>query len=567
MAHFSNIHSFASSHNNSPSLHPNANHRHRRRRPYEHQSIPSALFHRSCIPNLNRHAVFLQSLSTSQKQTIPNRYHPTTNHNHNNNNNNTTLHSLSFPDVISTFKYSPKMRLVSQPHIRSPHVGPITCLDMDNSSESRFLLCAGADCTISVYDVSPPLFQDAMVDQQIDSHTHTDIDTQAHHPISQSTRDTTVSRNNNITSNEEDLPTGHRFSISSIQWYPVDTGMVLSADLSGRIILWDTNLFEPAFSFDIPSSTLSSSYSSHSSPSGKNSNLSISCMVLPKSPTSQHFLAAVSSHQDNSIRLCDVTSGAYSHQLRGHGNIGVRTLAWSPQNEFTLVSGGDDCTIRIWDIRKSGSAACRMILDRESTTYGDNNNDNDDDDDDGNNDHYHHEQKRSKRMAPNNYSQVRGHVQSHGGPVLSLAFSPDAQYLVSAGRDARLRLWDLRYNEPRLLPSYFLGSSGFTNTTTTATPTSTSKNNPSISHNSHNKPFGDKASLTITQPGSQTRTSTLWCAGNPNGEIFGYDLHGGGGKPKIVLQGHLTAACTMAVQEHSMRLFSGSEDGMVMVRI
>lgn len=371
----------------------------------QHQSIPTALYHRSSIPNLNRYAVLLPNTSNhayiSQRinQQISERQH--------------FHHYLnSFPDSLSIYKYNPShMKLLSWPRLRSHHVGPVSSLDIDNSAEGRFLLSGGADCTVSVYDLFP-IFEDK--DQKIQKPWS---------PISRSKRDIpNMSRRVDSTNNtiESNLPSGHSFSICSVQWYPVDNGIFISSDVNGRIILWDTNLFEPAFSFEIPNPNYStmihrSSFSTIRSNDNISSQktLGISNMTIPKSSTSSHFLAAVASHQDPNIRLCDVTSGTYSHQLTGHGPFGVHTVSWSPKDEFLLVSGGDDGTIRLWDIRKSGSAACITILDREQFEIDDSC------------DSIHHQantsQKRRRNMivGPNNFSRVRGNVQSHGGAVLA----------------------------------------------------------------------------------------------------------------------------------------------------
>jgi WD40 repeat protein len=41
-------------------------------------------------------------------------------------------------------------------------------------------------------------------------------------------------------------------------------------------------------------------------------------------------------------------------------------ITWDPQHPFRLASGGDDGTVRLWDVRKAGSAACLGVLDREN---------------------------------------------------------------------------------------------------------------------------------------------------------------------------------------------------------
>ena len=83
-------------------------------------------------------------------------------------------------------------------------------------------------------------------------------------------------------------------------------------------------------------------------------------------------------------------------------------------------------------------------------------------------------------------------------PYVTTAFSPDGQYLVTAGRDSRLQLWDFRPTTPVLQPSYFLASTGLYGSSSSSKTTT---------------PFGDRVSLSITQPGSLTRTTMLWCTG------------------------------------------------------
>ncbi len=34
---------------------------------------------------------------------------------------------------------------------------------------------------------------------------------------------------------------GHKFSIETVQWYPIDTGMFLSSGMDKHLKVWDTN--------------------------------------------------------------------------------------------------------------------------------------------------------------------------------------------------------------------------------------------------------------------------------------------------------------------------------------
>ena len=42
------------------------------------------------------------------------------------------------------------------------------------------------------------------------------------------------------------VPAGHSCTIIKVQWYPIDSGIFLSSDSKGFILVWDTNIFTPA---------------------------------------------------------------------------------------------------------------------------------------------------------------------------------------------------------------------------------------------------------------------------------------------------------------------------------
>jgi transcription initiation factor TFIID subunit 5 len=52
---------------------------------------------------------------------------------------------------------------------------------------------------------------------------------------------------------------------------------------------------------------------------------------------------------DGLIYLFDLTSGRRLKIMRGHGKGGIWSLSWSVESSV-LVSGGADCTVRLWDI-------------------------------------------------------------------------------------------------------------------------------------------------------------------------------------------------------------------------
>ena len=133
------------------------------------------------------------------------------------------------------------------------------------------------------------------------------------------------------------------------------------------------------------------------------------------SPIADHLLVACAT-QHPAIRLVDLRSGASTHSLAGH-QAAVLSVAWSPQDENILASGGSDGTVRLWDIRRS--AGCVGVLDLEDSVgvLG--------------------EDGLGKNARP------RWQGKAHVGPCNGVNWTDDGKHLVSAGHDERVRVWDI----------------------------------------------------------------------------------------------------------------------------
>lgn len=128
-----------------------------------------------------------------------------------------------------------------------------------------------------------------------------------------------------------------------------------------------------------------------------------------------HNLIATGNRSPN-VRLCDMRSSGYSHTLIGHQSE-ILSCTWNPRSEFQLASSSTDQTIRVWDIRRAGAL---MILDQLNNINP----------------------KINTKYISQSDMNSRRDVHSHDGPINHLSYSRDGLFILSAGGDRRIRLWD-----------------------------------------------------------------------------------------------------------------------------
>jgi DNA excision repair protein ERCC-8 len=133
------------------------------------------------------------------------------------------------------------------------------------------------------------------------------------------------------------------------------------------------------------------------------------------SPIADHLLVACAT-QHPSVRLVDLRSGASTHSLAGHHGA-LLALAWSPVQDHALASGGVDGTVRLWDIRKSSGSLGVLDLEDSTGIVG--------------------------TDGVGGSARGRHSGKAHMGAVNGLTWTEDGSYLVSAGHDDRVRVWDI----------------------------------------------------------------------------------------------------------------------------
>ena len=115
------------------------------------------------------------------------------------------------------------------------HNGSMTCLDID-TIDGRYLLSGAVDGHVSVYDVSA-----------VENYGKDTTGEKFHTKLPQSISPVAYSKKR-----EGQAATfSHRNMISSTQWYPIDTGIFVSACMGGLVNLWDTNCMSVVAKFRV----------------------------------------------------------------------------------------------------------------------------------------------------------------------------------------------------------------------------------------------------------------------------------------------------------------------------
>ncbi|EFX02653.1 WD repeat protein [Grosmannia clavigera kw1407] len=267
--------------------------------------------------------------------------------------------------------------------------------------DGRILVSGGSDATIRIWDLEQR-------DQAAPEYEFRPVAQISRAGISQ--QDTSLRRQQPAVSrgplSRSASSDGHRFGVTHLSFYPFDSAAFLSSSYDQTLKLWATDLARLSGSFD-----LSSKIYSHAI-----------------SPIADHLLVACAT-QHPAVRLVDLRSGAAVQSLVAPGQVAgaVLSVAWSPRHEHVLASGAVDGSVRIWDVRLASSLVA--LLDQEDSLGLSSRTGNDND-------------GRMPVVSAPYERGIRLSAKAHTGPVNGLTWTDDGAYIVSAGHDRRIRVWD-----------------------------------------------------------------------------------------------------------------------------
>ncbi|KAJ9567613.1 hypothetical protein OSB04_003579 [Centaurea solstitialis] len=312
--------------------------------------------------------------------------------------------------------------LSNHKEIVSSHRGAINSLQVD-LTEGRYLLSGASDASLAVYDIQRA----------------TDYEGGA-----------LIAKHKPILAVDKQHPNGHKYAISTAIWYPIDTGLFVTGSYDHHVNVWDTNTTQVVMDFKMP---------------GKVYRTAMSSLAT------SHMLIATAT-EDVQVRLCDMASGAFSHTLSGHRD-GIMAVEWSTSSEWVLMTGGCDGAIRFWDIRRAG---CFSVLDQshsqlgrrppllersttkvtsKSSSSGQTSSakarapqrkvaSGSGSKHSGSSRTLRHAKGSAKQRLHPGLLSSQDRATAHYGAVLGLKATEDGMYLLSAGSDSRLRLWDIQ---------------------------------------------------------------------------------------------------------------------------
>ncbi|MEW2354578.1 protein kinase [Spirillospora sp. NPDC029432] len=204
--------------------------------------------------------------------------------------------------------------------------------------------------------------------------------------------------------------TGHSESVDSIAFSPDGRTLAVGGGDDGRVRLWDVRTRRPA----------GAPLTGHTA----------GVYAVAFSPDSR----ILATSDGTTVRMWDpLTSRPIGAPLTGHSGT-INAVAFSPDGRTLATTGGDDKTVRLWNVRAHVQLARSLTVnavafspDGRTLATGDDT---------------------LVRLWDTRGRQQTGALTGHTNTVNAVAFSPDGRTVATGGDDDTVRLWDLRTRRP-----------------------------------------------------------------------------------------------------------------------
>ena len=185
------------------------------------------------------------------------------------------------------------------------HRSAITALDID-SQEWRYVLTGAADGSLYIHDLANfsgiPRHNSNLIAEIKGGEGHRNSQTRNNFHMGQERSNSDRVSSNDMSQSKRSR--SHYKMVTTVQWFPEDSGMFITSGMDGTVKMWDANRLEsgPVEEFNFPDEQI---FSHHL-------NVTEDNVSSKKSPLPLVAVASASNH----INLLDLKSGSASHELR-----------------------------------------------------------------------------------------------------------------------------------------------------------------------------------------------------------------------------------------------------------
>jgi len=365
--------------------------------------------------------------------------------------------------------------------------------------------------------------------------------------------------------------------------------------LSGHVSIFDTNLFSVVMDFKFPDNIVYCSKLRSSRSHSRHNNTGSSSSSSP--------LIAVGLH-DCTIRLCDPRTQDMIHCFKGGHYKQVTCIEWNPICDYQILSTDMNGVMKIWDIRRSGIQAMVCSFDWREDFNGNNRGRSSSSSSSSSSNvghtlsHQTNDSSRRSSIKDNLPSSSRvdliriqarssistathQHIaasRAHDGGIMSIQYSSCGRYIVSAGNDGKVRLWNTQTNTLARHIAYtnIVDDSNIPSSSSSSSVINTINSTNIVPicnlpydicmiefQSTHDDIVIVPSATSSTPSSSSSSSSSSSQKKRSEGNMLMIPLHSVDGKPIRILKGHFDRVTSIIYRQPYQQIITCSKDGMI----